>query len=377
MAISAEACSEIIRVFDSQGWHRTATGVDRQSGQWLVERLESLGLAARPIPFPFSRIDPSGCSVAAGPSRVAAVLLPDSGLPPPGTVIRGVFGPGSIGLVRTESHGVATELAHIQRANCSAIVVAVDGQPGGATLLNAWNYDDPGGVPVVQVPADAWGELVAARAAGVPVEVHCGGIRTDTTASNVFATVPGRHREKAPIVLLTPRSGWWHCAGERGGGLAIWLEVARLAGDLALERDLILLATTGHELGFIGVKRYFDGDPGLAQRAAAWLHLGANIGAAGAHLVVRASDTGMLALAQQAPELQALSPSPRFELSDRPVGEAGEVFIRGGKFVSLVGSGFPLFHSTLDRWPDAIDANAIAIAGNGVLQILRALDRQA
>jgi len=28
----------------------------------------------------------------------------------------------------------------------------------------------------------------------------------------------------APRWVLAQRSGWWHCAGERGGGLACWLE---------------------------------------------------------------------------------------------------------------------------------------------------------
>jgi hypothetical protein len=229
----------------------------------------------------------------------------------------------------------------------------------------------------VQVPATAWAELVAARDAGVPVEVCCGGTRTETTAINLFASISGKHKGKAPIVLLTPRSGWWECAGERGGGLAIWLEVARKARELALERDLILLATTGHELGFLGIKRYFDADPELARRALAWIHLGANIGAAGSQLFVRASESGLLALVQDmAPEFRAISPPPLFATADRPVGEAGEVFAHGGRFVSLVGAGFPLFHSTLDRWPHAIDSDAIASAAKGVVQIIRALDRQ-
>ena len=377
MAVLPEACSEIIQEFDSQGWHRTATGVDQQSGRWLAHRLESLGLAACLMPFPFSRIDPSACSVSAGPFRVAAVPLMDSALPAPDTTICGEFRPGSIGLVRAEAHGIATELEHIRRDDYTAIVLVVAGPPNGVTLLNAWHYDEPRGVPTVQVPVAAWDALVAARDGGVPVEVRCGGVRTETTASNVFATVAGTRPETAPIVLLTPRSGWWQCVGERGGGLAIWIEVARLVGGLSLERDLIFLATTGHELGFIGVKRYLDSDPSLARRAVAWVHLGANIGAAGSQLVVRASDSGLLKLAREATgALSAISPPPLFEVSGRPVGEAGEVFARGGAFVSMVGSGFPLFHSTLDRWPGAIDADAIAAAGDGVLQVLKALDRQ-
>jgi hypothetical protein len=123
--------------------------------------------------------------------------------------------------------------------------------------------------------------------------------------------------------VLTPRSGWWHCAGERGGGLAIWLEVARTADQLGLDRDLVFLATTGHELGFLGIKRYFDSDPDLARRAFAWIHLGANIGAAGAQLMIRASDQGLLTVARElAPTFGAISVSALRTLigqSERPV----------------------------------------------------------
>jgi alanyl-tRNA synthetase len=39
-------------------------------------------------------------------------------------------------------------------------------------------------------------------------------------AFNVVATVAGQQTDLAPIVVITPRSGWWQCASERGGGLA-------------------------------------------------------------------------------------------------------------------------------------------------------------
>lgn len=377
LVISAKACSEIVRTFDNQGWHRTATEVDQQSGQWLVRSLQAIGLDARAIPFPFGRVDASESSVSAGSFQVSAVHLMDSTLPPPNTTVRGFFGPGSVHLVQTEPHGVASGVEGARRGNFDAIVVAVAGEREGTALLNAWNYDNPGGAPVVQVPAAAWGDLVAARDAGLPVEVRCGGTRTEMTAFNVFATIPGSRGDKAPIVMLTPRSGWWHCAGERGGGLAIWLEVARIARELSLERDLVLLATTGHELGFVGVKRYFDAEPELARRAIAWIHLGANIGAMESQLMVRASDAALLALVRDvATDFRAIAPAPVVGISDRPVGEAGEVFVRGGRFVSLVGAGFPLFHSTLDRWPQAINTTAIVAAGHGVLQIIGALDRE-
>jgi hypothetical protein len=45
----------------------------------------------------------------------------------------------------------------------------------------------------------------------------------------------------------------------------------------------------------------------------------------------------MLALAQHTSGFQRLSPPVRFELADRPIGEAGEVSIRGGSFAGIAG----------------------------------------
>jgi hypothetical protein len=33
----------------------------------------------------------------------------------------------------------------------------------------------------------------------------------------------------APVVVITPRSGWWACASERGPGIAAFIELARAA----------------------------------------------------------------------------------------------------------------------------------------------------
>jgi hypothetical protein len=51
--------------------------------------------------------------------------------------------------------------------------------------------------------------------------------RTQAQAFNVVTVVAGTNRSAAPLVVMTPRSGWWWCASERGGGLACWLEIMR------------------------------------------------------------------------------------------------------------------------------------------------------
>ena len=45
-------------------------------------------------------------------------------------------------------------------------------------------------------------------------------------------------------------------------------------------RDVLFVASSGHELGHLGLDAFIERRPGLVPAAKAWIHLGANIGAA-------------------------------------------------------------------------------------------------
>jgi len=47
-----------------------------------------------------------------------------------------------------------------------------------------------------------------------------------------------------------------------------------------LSQDILFVASSGHELGHLGLDSYIVRRPGLVPAAKAWIHLGANIGAA-------------------------------------------------------------------------------------------------
>ncbi len=378
--ISAAHCSEIVRAYDQQGWHRTGSAVDNDSGEWLVREMHARGVAAELEPFPFTRVDADPCRVWAGDWQVVGQPMPDGLLPPPGTTITGVLsdspGIASIALVRIDQHGQSALLDSLREQPWKAVVAAVEGTPTGLTLRNAWHYDDPRGAPTIQVPASAWERLNALKAQGVAINASCGATRSEVTASNVAARISGSQPSLPPVVVLTPRSGWWNCAGERGGGIAVWLEVARHVRALGLKRDTVFLATTGHELGFVGIQRYLDHDPGLAPDALLWIHLGANIGALESPTVVRSPDESLLRTIEdlERTKLNSLL-QPEFVVTPQPPGgEAVVVAGAGGKYVSLVGRGFSLFHSTEDRWPRAIDAEAVALNAGLVLELILLLD---
>lgn len=375
MRISPSKCSETIRQYDAQGWHRTASAVDVQSAGWLQGHLESLGLHASILSFPFDRLDFSPASVEVGGRTIPAVPLPDSAWPSPGSVIEGLAGEpgaqGHIAVLHIDQHRNESDLQEARAGGHPAIVVAVEGE--GATLLNAWGYADPSGPPVFQVPMDAWPVLQEAVAAGSALRVEGGATSVRTQALNVFARVPGRSNGRAPLAVLTPRSGWWHCAGERGGGIALLLEIARLVAADPLERDLLLFGTTAHELGYLGIRRTLEQDAGLATKPAAWLHLGANIGAKGARLICRSSDGALLDAGRQA-AASAPGLDCRFDAASPPAGEASIIAEFGGRWFSMIGAGYHRFHSTNDRWPESLDEAAIVAAGTLALEWLRIAD---
>src|SRR5439155_1695418 len=80
----------------------------------------------------------------------------------------------------------------------------------------------------------AWLADQTRRGAEAQVVAHV--VRTPAAATNVVASLRGADPELPPLIVMTPRSGRYWCASERGGGIACWLEVMRaLRGALRLD----------------------------------------------------------------------------------------------------------------------------------------------
>jgi hypothetical protein len=113
--------------------------------------------------------------------------------------------------------------------------------------------------------------------------VHLDAMASGTVTAAISATrVPDRAENVigrfgsggAPLVITTPLTGWFTCAGERGTGIAVALELARLFGQ---EMPVVVIATTGHELENYGIRQQLKAGLGLAPRAV--IHIGASLAA--------------------------------------------------------------------------------------------------
>lgn len=362
-----------MRAWDRTPNRRTGTGGDADTAAWLVDMCRQAGARAVPTSFPLRRWQVRRCALAVGRSVSTAAPLFDGGttgrggvaaplalLPCDSTRIGvGVIGPGENALAQARAQGGYPALVAITKYNADV---------PGLALQNADRFADPFGPPVLQVAGtdEAWlREAVAQGEVGrVTVQVDF----VDAEGVNVTARIAGRDPQAAPLVVLTPKSAWWTSTAERGGGIALWLALLRRAAVLQPARDMVFVATSGHELGHLGLQHFLHHNSALGNDAHAWIHLGANFAARGGRLRLQASDEGTFALARKALAAAGRPPDDATPIGERPGGEARDLHDLGRRYVSFLGSN-PWFHHPDDRWPHAVDVAQTARVANALFVI--------
>lgn len=378
---------DIIEEYSQQGFHRTGTTVDERSGDWLFDHVRRIGLEPSRETFALSRVDPGACRVTIAGKTIAG--LPLYGAFTAAEGIRGRLGPigsdAEIGLVAAPPNTAAAgPLGDARRqSRHKAIVFVTRGGRPGLCPSNADAFLKPFGPPVLQVSSEDWPLLSdhAERRSAVQLFAIAG--RTPSTSFNVTTTIPARGGGSLPpLVVMTPRSGWYTCASERGGGIACWLEVMRTLSRAPMRREVVFVASSGHELGHLGIDVFAANRPGLVSSAVGWMHLGANIGAAlrpepapasatddadrrhataamGGGNTIQASDDASEAVLSQALTANGLGISRRIPRGTVPGGEAEVVHRGGGKYVSVIGSN-ALFHNLADAGAQTVNVPIIA-----------------
>jgi hypothetical protein len=282
----------------------------------------------------------------------------------------------AIGLTETAVNAAAAgPLGEARRANRHKAIIAVTrGGRAGLCPSNADSFVRPFGPPVLQVSSEDASWLNERTKADIDVQVIAHVTRSSVTANNVTAELRGTDPTLPPVIVMTPRSGWYSCASERGGGIACWLEVMRGLRNTRLKRSVLFVAASGHELGHLGIDAYIERRPGLVKSAAGWLHLGANVGAATDlnNNLLQASDDQLDARLAAAMTASGLIVARRTPRGDVPAGEAEAVHRGGGRYVSAIG-GNALFHNPGDRGPQAVDPATIAKFSNAFVSVASAI----
>ena len=253
----------VIQAYGEQGFHRTGTEVDRRSGDWLADEVRQIGLEPVLEEFSLSRVDPLHASLDVNGRKIDGLPLFDGGF----TDAAGVVGKlgslnsdAAIGLTEIPPNAAETgALGEARRQNKhEAIVVITRGRRPGFCPSNADSFLRPFGPPVLQVASDEASFLVDCARQGAKAVLTAHAERVQGQAFNVTTVVPGTDKSLAPLVVMTPRSGWWWCASERGGGVACWLEIMRTISAARPVRDVLFVASSGHELGHLGLDAFID-----------------------------------------------------------------------------------------------------------------------
>jgi hypothetical protein len=257
---------------------------DIATGEWLEGELAALGYACARQPFDVPAFE--GAASLSG-KDAHADLVPQAIVQLAELQGRLFFSPqgdGEIAIIElpygrwSTARGEAqARVREAMALGARAAVLVTTGPTREALALNAPVDRGLFDIPVaVMSPRDVHPFRLIAAGRGA-ARLSIAGRSFRRPAFNLTARLS--RRAGRTLVLSTPRSGWFTCAGERGTGLAVWLLLARWAAKAKLGVDVELVATSGHEYEYAGGEVFLRAAAPPPRETALWVHLGANVAA--------------------------------------------------------------------------------------------------
>ncbi len=287
---------EDLRRYIGFGGKQAGGDGDNGCGAWLEAELRRLGFAVARQAIAVPWFEASRCRLTCGEesapvwAQPIVIPTPDGGIS--GPIVRidaagHAAAPlaGSIGLVDLPTGRWSTILSpEIRRpieaafaGGARAAVAVTNGPTGKLIALNADGRRPLFAGPVALLAPEAARPFLAAAARGARATLHLTGRGGRRPAFNLIGRLDrGRGRW---LVVSTPRSGWFGCAGERGGGIAAWLDLARWTSASVRDFDLAFIANSGHEYSNLGAEEMLREAAPRPAETVYWLHLGANLAA--------------------------------------------------------------------------------------------------
>ncbi|MDG2027292.1 MAG: hypothetical protein P8J50_09295 [Acidimicrobiales bacterium] len=251
-----------VEEYAALGIHRTGTPTQAATAEWLADRLAERGGAVEMQPVSFERyvaewsVSIDGNEVEALPLFYEAVGAASSDDP----ARWAAFDPPGAGPMGTTGA--------LDEAEPGTLAVAATRNLSGFLSVSNRTPSLGSGQHVLQVA----GHHGAALAGGASLVASIDARLEPATCPNVIARFGDVGSSDELTIVTTPISGWFQCAGERGTGVAVALQ---LAEQLAAQTPVLFLGATGHELGAFGGVEFHST---YASRTRALIHVGANVG---------------------------------------------------------------------------------------------------
>jgi len=294
--VSAAAIEADLLKYVGFGNKRAGGPGDTACGDWLAQELGRTGYAVERQTFqaPFfetskAELTLEGATVPVLPQPIVVPTGPDGVAGPLVRVdVAGRFAgslDGAIALVDLPSARWSSALARPLRgpieaafeAGARAVVAITNGPTAKVIALNADGRRPMFAGPVALLAPEHANAFLAAAFRRGEAKLTLDGADGRRDAFNVVGRMD--RGQSQWLAISTPRSGWFGCAAERGGGVAAWLDLARWAPTALPDHNLALICNTGHEYEYLGAAEAMTqiAPPVAATRF--WLHLGANVAA--------------------------------------------------------------------------------------------------
>ena len=365
-----------IHHWDTIDQHRTGTSGDRATADWLVQEISRVNPSAQIKEFDFVRRIPTKSQLRIGTTRILGEPLLDTGA----TTTTGTCAPlcndPDEGCILVLKQPLTVSEFNSLRRNTQLVGIVLISQIAqkGSTLVNADSYLNPFGAPVIQVSSEHRDLLVDAAKRGEEATLSISLDQEITTATNVQVTCEGSDPTKPPFVVMTPKSSWYTSTGERAGGLVVWLESIRHYSLHRPSRKFIFTANTGHELGHLGLDHFIRNNSDLTSTAALWVHLGANFAATNSRIRLQCNLDDLASQLTETLRTEGIEVADIVGPETRPDGEARNIFDRGGKYISILGTN-NLFHHPSDRFENNLDVGRLARTCKAILHSVQEWDK--
>ena len=370
--LSGAALYRDVETYSGFGEHRTGGAPDHTTSRWLAAELKRAGCETELVPWRTQQFFLDRCELTVGNKQLEAfpVWWPKAtrqvgtraDLAPleATTTTKGAIAFAAVdgltggGAVLNPGGPVAAMAKHAVARGATGLIVIERNPIGELVALNAQDTLAPFPIPVVLVGGKDEAHIEASLMHGPPVQLAIlGRIEPAAIGYEVLGHIGSGPRE---VIVSTPSSGWFHCAGERGPGIAIWLALARMVGKATPPGvRFTFIASSGHELDGVGMHHFLKEIAPQPERVKSWLHLGAGIATYaydGARRLDRVSaarglmtnDPALMPALERDFEGQ---PGLKPVLTDKPVGEMSYMAEHGYKCWGIAG-GSALHHMRSD-----------------------------